>query len=142
MITEVLASGAYNLIHAGHLQLFEFAARYGKLTVGLNTDKYLIEKYGSKAILLTQRAYVVAAIKYVDRVVAFSEPTPAELIRRLKPKYFIKGPDYEATKESLPELDAINEVGTKLIIQPAIKIYSSTELLSDSETGIDFEHTE
>ena len=125
---EVLTTGTFNCTHAGHIELLEFAAKYGKVTVGINADPYLKEKYGDAAVPLVDRAAVLSAIVYVDNVVIFREKTPAELIRRLKPKFFIKGPDYRPDTGSLPELPAIQDVGARLIIHPAEKRYSSTQL--------------
>jgi hypothetical protein len=43
---------------------------------------------------LEKQAEVIAAIRYVDCVVAFEESTPLEVLRRLVPHALIKGADY------------------------------------------------
>jgi len=110
----------------GHIQLFEYASRYGAVTVGINTDPYLIQKYGNLTIPCVNRAYVLRSIKYVDRVVTFSEEEPSALIRRLRPNFFIRGPDYCGVE--LPEAAACADVGTQIIIQCADKLYSGGTL--------------
>lgn len=131
--TEVLITGHFAVMHAGHVQLFEFGSQYGKVTVGLNGDEQARIKYKDLAVPLIDRAYVVSSCKYVDNVVFFNEATPAELILRLKPKFFIRGPDY--WNQTLPEQEALDTVGAKLIIQPATKIFNSSELLTKRHLG-------
>ena len=80
-------------------------------------------------------------MKSIKTMSRFMEKDPSELIRKLKPKYFIKGSDYKATLSSLPELTAINEAGARLIIYPVPKKYSSGILVS-CETGIHLQHSE
>lgn len=125
----MLVTGTFNICHAGHIELFEFASKFGPVTVGLNTDPYLISKYGDKYVSLKQRAYVVSSCRFVEKVVFFSEETPTELILRLRPEYYVKGPDYK--DKELVEQSSILQVGTKLIIHPGEKINSSSKLLFD-----------
>jgi len=128
MTTEVLVTGAFNIVHAGHVRLLEFASRYGKVTVGINNDPYLHNKYQGNVVPLIDRSFVLESNRFVDKVVAFTEDEPSLLIRRLKPIYLIKGPDYIG--KVLPEQAAIDVVGTHLILQPVKKEYSSTQLMS------------
>ena len=128
---EVLVTGTFNIVHPGHVRLLEFASKYGRVTVGLNADPYLKRKYGDAALPLIDRSYVLQSIRYVDEVVVFREDEPSALILKLKPEYYIKGPDY--TLDTLPELPAIESVGAHLIIQPDRKEYSSTEIISKAE---------
>ena len=124
---EVLVTGTFNIMHAGHVRLLEFASRYGKVTVGVNADSYLKIKYGDQAVPLVDRSYVLSSCRYVTNVVMFREDEPSALVLRLRPKYYIKGPDY--SKEELPELEAIKRAGAKLIIHPAEKEYDSSDLI-------------
>jgi rfaE bifunctional protein nucleotidyltransferase chain/domain len=125
--TEVLVTGTFNVVHAGHVRLLEFASRFGKVTVGINADPYLKEKYGEKAVSLVDRSYVLLSCKFVDEVVMFREDEPSDLILSLQPEVYIKGPDY--TIEALPELKALKKARSKIIIHPANKEYNSSELV-------------
>ena len=127
--TDVLVTGTFNVVHAGHVRLLEFASRYGSVTVGLNADPYLKKKYGDKAVPLIDRTYVLSSNKYVDNVIVFMEDTPLKLIKKLKPRVYIKGPDY--MNVDLPEAEALASVGAHVIVQPAVKEYSSTELVEN-----------
>lgn len=133
---EVLVTGTFNIVHAGHVRLLEFASRYGKVTVGINADPYLKIKYGDLAVPLVDRSYVLKSIKYVDSVIIFREDTPESLVRKVRPRYYVKGPDYELTSESLPELEALQEVGAYPIVQPADKEYNSSELVKALQPSV------
>lgn len=129
-MAEVLVTGTFNIMHAGHVQLFEYASQYGKVTVGINADSYLHGKYGEdKTVPMLSRAYVVSSCRFVDEVVIFTQKDPSSLIRQLQPKYFVRGPDYSGTE--LPEQDALDEVGAQLIIQCAEKIHDASSLVED-----------
>ena len=128
MSIEVLVTGTFNVVHAGHCELLEFASRFGRVTVGINADPYMKDKYGDKAIPLNNRAYVLKCNRFVEDVVFFKEEDPSELIRKTKPKYFVRGPDYAGVL--LPEQEALDSVGTKVIIHRVDKIHSSSEIVS------------
>ena len=77
-----------------------------------------------------QRKRVIESLVYVKGgVYGFDEDDPSELIRKLRPRVFVRGPDYAGM--TLPEQAALDEVGCKLVIQPTIKIASSTRILQE-----------
>lgn len=125
--TEVLVTGTFNVLHAGHIRLLEFASKHGLVTVGINNDSYLKGKYGDKAVSLEDRIYVLTSNKYVSNVVVFDEDEPSNLILELKPTFYVKGPDYKDVV--LPEAEAVERAGCKLIIHPALKEYNSSNLI-------------
>ena len=113
---DVLVSGHFNILHAEHVRLLEFASRFGKVTVGLNADNTNLEKYGELAVPLANRAYVLRNIRFVDEVASFPEKDPSKLIRTLRPRWFVRGPDYRG--QELAEQAALDEVRCKLLIRP------------------------
>lgn len=128
---EVLVTGTFNFCHSGHCELFEWANRFGRVTVGINTDEYMKKKYGSKYVPLTQRMHVLSCNKLVNNVVCFNEEHPGKLILKLKPLYYVKGPDY--LNINLPEMPFILESKTKLVIAETKKIQNSSRLLNFHE---------
>lgn len=124
---EVLVTGTFNFCHSGHCELFEWANKFGKVTVGINTDVYLKKKYGSQYVPLTQRMHVLSCNKLIDNVVCFNEEHPGKLILKLRPIYYVKGPDY--LNIDLPEMPQIIDSKTKLIICESKKIQNSSRLL-------------
>lgn len=124
---SVLVSGCFSVLHAGHVELLEFASQFGSVTVGLNSDNYMKKKYGDKFVPLLNRAYCLRSNRFVDKVVVFLEDEPSRLIYKLRPDYYVRGPDYLG--KDLPELDAIKDVGAKLVIHHAKKIHNASDLM-------------
>jgi rfaE bifunctional protein nucleotidyltransferase chain/domain len=124
----ILTTGTFNIVHAGHIELFEYCKKLeGKLIVGINSDPYLIKKYGSKYITLEKRLKVLKQIKLIDEIIVFEEETPIKLILNLKPNIYVKGPDYN--KELLIEKDALEKVKAKILIAGDKKIMSTSYII-------------
>ena len=79
-LSVVFTNGVFDLLHAGHVDLLEKAARLGdKLIVGLNTDasaRRLGKKGPTRPVnALKDRARVLESLGCVDAVVPFGEVT-------------------------------------------------------------------
>ena len=70
---------------------------------------------------------MLRALRVVDRVVVFEEPTPESLIRLLRPDVYVKGGDY--TPEALPEAQAVIDIGGTIALLPLLQGYSTTSTL-------------
>lgn len=95
----VFTNGCFDLVHAGHLKVLEWAKRQGDLLViGLNSDASVRRLKGQRRPILplADRAALLAALKPVDFVTWFSEQTPHRLIRLLRPDVLVKGGDWAA----------------------------------------------
>ncbi|MCW2960925.1 MAG: cytidyltransferase [Thermoleophilia bacterium] len=111
----VLTNGCFDLLHAGHVAYLASARQLGDLlVVALNTDAGVRRLKGPERPVNTfdDRAAVLAALESVDLVVAFDEPTPELVVRAVEPDIFAKGGDY--TRETLPEADAVEELGGRV----------------------------
>ncbi len=95
----VFTNGVFDLIHAGHIELLEFAKNSGDyLIVGINDDDSVKRLKGEDRPIypLAQRMEIMAAIMYVDFIIPFSEDTPLELIKSLhRVDVLVKGGDYK-----------------------------------------------
>jgi len=95
--TIVFTNGCFDLIHAGHLQLLNFArARGDKLVVGLNSDRSVHELKGEDRPIhpALERARILAAMEPVDYVVIFDDSRAEKIVRLVKPDILVKGEDY------------------------------------------------
>ncbi len=96
-MTTVFTNGCFDIIHRGHIELLKFARNCGdKLIVGLNSDSSVKRLKGDSRPIQNQedRKAILEAIRWVDEVVLFEEPTPINLIKSLKPEIIVKGGDY------------------------------------------------
>lgn len=126
----VLANGCFDLLHVGHLRYLAGAKELGDvLVVGVNSDTQAGALKGSGRPFMpeTERAEMVAALRCVDIVTVFDEPTVEELIRAIRPDIHAKGTDY--TEDSVPEREVIREVGGRVAIVGDPKDHSSTQLI-------------
>lgn len=94
----VFTNGCFDILHVGHVKYLQKAKSFGDiLIVGLNSDESVSRLKGpTRPINIAQdRAYLLAALEAVDFVVPFSEDTPYELIKMIRPDILVKGGDYE-----------------------------------------------
>lgn len=128
--TIALANGCFDLLHVGHVRYLEGAAREAdRLVVGVNDDGSVRALKGPGRPVLPEaaRAELVAALRPVDYVVLFGEPTVERLLRRLRPDVHCKGTDY--TVDTVPERDVVREYGGRIAIVGDPKDHSTRELL-------------
>lgn len=80
----VWTNGCFDVIHAGHIELFKYARSLGrKLVVGVDTDERVKNHKGEGRPVncLTDRMNVLSSIKYIDEVVSFG--SDQELVDKL-----------------------------------------------------------
>jgi len=128
--TIAFANGCFDLLHAGHIRYLQAASREAdRLIVAVNDDAVASEKGPGRPILKApERAELVAAIRGVDYVVIFPEPTVEPLLNLLKPDVHCKGTDY--TSDSVPERDTVLGYGGRIAIVGDPKDHSTRDLLA------------
>lgn len=126
----VLANGCFDLFHVGHIRYLAGAKTLGDcLIVGINSDEQVRRLKGENRPFMPEmeRAEIVSALRSVDFVTIFYEPTVEELIRAVRPDFHAKGTDY--TTETVPEREIVKEYGGRTAIVGDPKNHSSTELI-------------
>ncbi len=94
----VFTNGCFDILHAGHVSVLEFARSKGDLlVVGLNSDASVRRLKGPSRPVNPQadRALVLAALESVSAVCVFEEDTPYNLIKFVRPDVLVKGGDYK-----------------------------------------------
>ena len=130
-LTIAFANGGFDLLHVGHIRYLEGAKREAdRLIVAINSDASMRGLKGPSRPILNQadRAELVAALRAVDYVVIFDEPTVAPLLELLKPDVHCKGTDY--TIDTVPERETVRAYGGRIAIVGDPKDHSTTDLLS------------
>jgi len=126
----VFANGCFDTLHVGHVRYIEGARREGDiLVVGVNADSSVCKLKGPGRPILNEnaRAHLVAALRSVDYVVLFSEPSVESLLEDLRPDVHAKGTDY--TTETVPERATAKRLGIKVAIVGDPKDHSTRDLL-------------
>lgn len=97
---KVLTMGSFDILHWAHLDFLEICSKFGKLTVGVNTDKFM-EKFKGKPIMgLKERRYALERAGY--RTIENSS-AGKKLIERLRPDIIVVGSDW-ARKDYLTQI--------------------------------------
>ena len=127
--TVAFANGCFDLLHVGHLRYLEAAAAEAdRLIVAVNDDDSVrrLKGEGRPILAAADRAELVAALRWVDYVVIFPEPTAGPLLEALKPDVHCKGTDY--TAETVPERDIVGRYGGRIAIVGDPKDHSTRDL--------------
>jgi len=121
----IFTNGCFDILHAGHVRYLKQARKLGDvLVVGLNSDRSVSAiKPGRPINSEKNRAEVLAALAAVDYVVVFSEKTPYNLIKILKPDILVKGGDWK--KEDIVGSDIAKETYSL----PFVKGLSTTAII-------------
>jgi len=130
-LTFAFANGAFDLLHVGHIRYLEAARQEAdRLIVAVNDDQSIRGLKGPNRPVLPaeDRAELVAALRAVDYVVIFSEPTVTPLLELLKPDVHCKGTDY--TVDTVPERETVKAYGGRIAIVGDPKDHSTTDLLT------------
>ena len=120
-------NGCFDLIHPGHLALLaESRFICDRLIVGLNSDSSVKQIKGESRPIQNEesRASVLASLACVDMVVVFSEETPIELIKALRPDFLSKGADY--LLENVVGADLVQSYGGQVLLVDIEEGHSTT----------------
>jgi rfaE bifunctional protein nucleotidyltransferase chain/domain len=125
------ANGCFDLLHVGHVRYLQAAAQEAdRLVVAINGDRSVADLKGPGRPILraADRAEIVAAIRGVDYVTIFDEPTVTPLLLALEPDVHCKGTDY--TVETVPERATVLSYGGRIAIVGDPKDHSTRDLLA------------
>jgi glycerol-3-phosphate cytidylyltransferase-like family protein/SAM-dependent methyltransferase len=122
MSETVLISGVFDPLHAGHLAYVNAAKAYGPVVAAVTDDP---DRH-VPLVPVNDRATLLLGLG-VEAV--YTQPVTGETIRALRPRYFVKGSDWDGR---LPEdiLEACGETGTQVIYTETVT-RSSSKLLAD-----------
>lgn len=134
--TLVLTNGHFDLLHVGHLEYLEKARELGDaLIVGVNGDASTrkLKGEGRPIVPAVERARLLAALEPVNIVVIFEEDTAIALVEALEPEIYVKGgdyaPDHTMTSKPLPERQAVEAYGGKIVLIDYLPEHSTTALI-------------
>ncbi|RCV47853.1 D-glycero-beta-D-manno-heptose 1-phosphate adenylyltransferase [Marinitenerispora sediminis] len=136
--TVVAAGGCFDVLHAGHVSLLRRARALGDcLLVCVNSDAAIRRLKGPDRPIMAQedRIRVLSALDCVDAVAVFDEPTPAEILGRLRPDVWVKGGDYAV--DDLPEAPVVAGYGGEVVLLPLLPGRSTTRLVAEMRAASD-----
>ncbi|MDH5672768.1 MAG: PfkB family carbohydrate kinase [Myxococcales bacterium] len=135
--------GAFDNLHLGHLRHLAWAKSQGDLLIAsIGVDHVLSD--GGAAIFSPAevRAEQLAAIAVVDYVVIDSGEWVGELIRRIRPHYYVKGREFEDVHEGAfgRERRLVEELGGSVRFGSGDVVYSGTDVLRAKQRRASLDH--
>jgi len=127
----VCVSGGFDPVHIGHLRMMQEAAKYGDLTVIVNSDEWLMRKNGYIFMPFEERCEIIEGFECVAATahVNDADGTVCEALRRIRPDYFANGGDRR--DNNTPEMQVCTEQEIGLLWSVGgTKIQSSSDLVS------------
>lgn len=127
-----LATGCFDVLHVGHIELLETAADHGSLFVGINSDEAVrsLKGFGRPVHNQMDRARMIAALRCVHVVFIIPNVTVVDAINTVMPQVWVKGGDWTPEKLHPQEVEAAKKVGAEIVIVPRLGHHSSTAILS------------
>jgi cytidyltransferase-like protein len=127
---KVYVGMSADLVHPGHLNILNEAAKYGEVIVGLLTDAAIASYKRIPFMEFEQRKTVIENIKAVSRVVPQKTLDYVPNLREIKPDFVVHGDDWKegvqrATRQRV--IDVLAEWGGELVEVPYTKGISSTQ---------------
>jgi glycerol-3-phosphate cytidylyltransferase-like family protein/2-polyprenyl-3-methyl-5-hydroxy-6-metoxy-1,4-benzoquinol methylase len=122
-----MVDGGFDPLHAGHVEYFAEAAKLGvPVLCNLSSDEWVSRKH---PVLLPheQRARVIDAMRDIAYT-HVSGGTTAEVLRELRPRYYVKGSDWRGR---LPEEEVAvcEDYGTEIVYLDTVRD-SSTAIIN------------
>ncbi len=138
----VLCHGVFDLLHFGHIKHFEEAKNYGDiLVVSITPDKF-VNKGPSRPMFKEDiRMKSLAALEIVDYVTINDSVSAVNIIKKLKPNFYCKGPDYkdhkkDVTKNINKEKEAIKSCKGKIVYTSG-ETFSSGSIINKYSDKLD-----
>ena len=125
----VFTNGCFDLLHPGHVRLFEAARSHGDaLLVAINSDESVRRLKGPQRPLISavERAQTLAGLEAIDAVTVFEEDTPCELLEQILPDILVKGADWS---HWIAGREIVEEAGGRVFPIPVEPGYSTTDLV-------------
>jgi D-beta-D-heptose 7-phosphate kinase/D-beta-D-heptose 1-phosphate adenosyltransferase len=127
--TTVFINGCFDILHPGHIKLFESARSFGDhVVVAIDSDRRVQEMKGPSRPIKSeyQRKTVLASIRYIDDVHIFDTKEELEaLVKKIKPDIMIVGSDWKG-KEVVG-----SQYAKELRFFDRIEDYSTTKIVED-----------
>lgn len=133
----VLCHGVFDIIHPGHLEYFNYAKKFGQtLVVSVTTDRFVDKGFGRPIFDIEKRKFFLSNISIIDFIVESDYPSSVNIIKKLKPNFYVKGPDFKIKKNDhtgkiYSEVKAIKSVKGRYIVSKGFTS-SSSKIINDN----------
>ena len=130
-VKQVYVGMSADLLHTGHINIINEAARLGEVTVGILTDEAIASYKRLPYLSFEQRREIVENVKGVARAVPQETLDYRPNLQALKPDYVVHGDDWRTgvqAKTRQQVIDTLAEWGGELVEIAYTQGISSTQL--------------
>ena len=120
-------------LHHGHINLIKHGLKYGKIMVGLISDKAIAENKRLPILNYQQRKIILESIIGIDEIVIQESYDYTFNLKKIRPDYVVHGDDWKVgvLKESREKvIKTLQEWGGCLIEPKYTEGVSSTKLIT------------
>lgn len=110
-----------DIIHEGHRNIIEQAKKYGRVVVGVLSDRAMIRYRRFPTVSFEERMEMARSIDGVDEVIVQDEVMYDEIVNRLRPDYVVHGDNWRETPLNVIRenvLKVLRQYGGELIEVP------------------------
>lgn len=120
---SVMVFGTFDILHIGHLTLFERARRYGDtLTVVLARDERVKALKGELPIhTALERKKILSQVRIVDKVILGDKHDVYRVVKNQKPNTIVLGYDQQAFVPGLMDYIQKNTLSIRIVRLPAFQ---------------------
>lgn len=117
---KILIFGHFNLLHTGHIRLFQYAKSLGgSLIIAVESDKIAGKKVSENQ---NERLNIIKKIKIIDKAFIYYDNLEKTILK-VKPDIIVKGKEFE--NKSNPEEKILKKIGGKLIFSSGFAFYNT-----------------
>ena len=128
---KVYVALSADILHHGHINIFEEASNFGNIVVGLLTDRAIAEYKRLPLLNFDQRKIIVENIKGVVEVVEQDTWSYKKNLLKIKPEYVVHGDDWKVghqEKYRKEVIDLLSNWGGQVVDIPYTKDINSTDI--------------
>ena len=131
----VLCHGVFDLIHLGHISYFNSSKKNGDILVVSVTPKKFVEKGFNRPLFDDiQRVAFLSNLSIIDYVVINNSKNSEDVIKKIKPDFYCKGPDYKSLNQDITgqikkEIKLVKSYGGKVIFTKD-QTFSSSKIIN------------
>ena len=131
MKKKVYVSLSADILHEGHINILNKAAKLGEVTVGLMTDEAITNYKKIPFLNFSQRKVVVKSLSMVKNVIPQKLMDYRPNLRKIKPDYVVHGDDWKKgilKKNRSQVIKELKKWSGKLVEHPYTKNTTSTNI--------------
>lgn len=124
----VLCHGCFDILHFGHAIHFNEAKKNGDiLIVSITKDKFINKGHNRPIFNEEERAYLLCQLSSIDFVTINNTASAEDIIKIVKPEFYVKGKEYSDNKGSYNNLFDIEK--------KMVELYGGKVIFSKGKTS-------